>query len=117
LDEDNDGLVTLDEVVSAGGHTFDQDDDGQVTREEADFYLAGAESVGQEDFAANVWELIRPRVDAKEKEERDRAQAEEEAMRDSLEAPQDEEEEEDIEDYDDLDEDDAPDFSKCFSIN
>lgn len=58
LDNDGDGVLTMQEIISR--QTFDTNRDGQVSEEEAKFYLQQEESMTLETFIATGWPMMRP---------------------------------------------------------
>ncbi|XP_076046175.1 glucosidase 2 subunit beta isoform X2 [Oratosquilla oratoria] len=58
LDSDADGILVVDELISRS--MFDTNRDGQVTPEEAKFYLREEESVNLETFISTTWKMMRP---------------------------------------------------------
>ncbi|XP_043289156.1 glucosidase 2 subunit beta [Venturia canescens] len=60
LDSDESGIVTLAEITTRV--TFDKDGDGEVTEEEALFFLNNKKEISMEDFVNLAWPLIKPFV-------------------------------------------------------
>ncbi|XP_042879152.1 glucosidase 2 subunit beta-like isoform X2 [Penaeus japonicus] len=58
LDNDGDGILTVAELQSR--QTFDTNRDGEVTAEEAKFYLRQEESMDLETFLVSGWPMMRP---------------------------------------------------------
>ncbi|KAK3894252.1 hypothetical protein Pcinc_001971 [Petrolisthes cinctipes] len=58
LDNDGDGVLTLQELRSR--QTFDTNRDGQVTEEEARFYLGQEDTMSLETFLTSGWAMMRP---------------------------------------------------------
>lgn len=58
LDNNGDGVLTMEEMMSR--QTFDTNRDGQVSEEEAKFYLQQEESMTLENFLSTGWPMMRP---------------------------------------------------------
>ncbi|XP_063607368.1 glucosidase 2 subunit beta-like isoform X1 [Penaeus indicus] len=58
LDNDGDGILTVAELQSR--QTFDTNRDGEVTAEEAKFYLRQEETMDLETFLVSGWPMMRP---------------------------------------------------------
>ncbi|KAL7639446.1 UNVERIFIED_CONTAM: hypothetical protein RMT77_009947 [Armadillidium vulgare] len=58
LDEDNDGLITIQELQA--NQVFDTNRDGEVSEIEAQFYLQQKESIDLENFLISGWALMKP---------------------------------------------------------
>lgn len=58
LDNDGDGILTMIELQSR--QTFDTNRDGEVSEDEAKFYLRQEESMSLETFLTSGWQMIRP---------------------------------------------------------
>lgn len=60
IDANGDGLITKDEVLA--NTLFDQNKDGTVTEEEANFFLTDGTDVNEEDFITTVWVMLKPHL-------------------------------------------------------
>ncbi|XP_045132531.1 glucosidase 2 subunit beta-like isoform X1 [Portunus trituberculatus] len=58
LDNDGDGVLTKEEMMSR--QTFDTNRDGQVSEEEAKFYLQQEDTMSLETFISTGWAMMRP---------------------------------------------------------
>ncbi|XP_064079784.1 glucosidase 2 subunit beta-like isoform X1 [Macrobrachium nipponense] len=58
LDNDGDGVLTVTELQSR--QTFDTNRDGEVSEEEAKFYLKQEESMDLDTFISTGWQMMRP---------------------------------------------------------
>lgn len=58
LDNDGDGVLTKEEMMSR--QTFDTNRDGQVSEEEAKFYLQQEDAMSLETFISTGWPMMRP---------------------------------------------------------
>lgn len=58
LDANQDGQLTKDELTNE--IRFDQNNDGMVNDEEAEFYMSGNESYQRDSFIDNGWPLMKP---------------------------------------------------------
>ena len=67
VDGDGDGQVTKEEMM-ARSDLFDQNKDGAVSSEEADFFLSGNEVYNKEDFLQMGWLLIKPLLSASQEQ-------------------------------------------------
>ncbi len=80
LDKNQDGLVDKNDLVLE--ITFDQNNDGIVSEEEANFYLSGHESYDQETFVNTGWLLMKHLFSKFEKSQNDHEDATDEAVDD-----------------------------------
>merc|ERR1712156_1146826 len=64
LDSNQDGQLTKDELTTE--IRFDQNNDGMVNEEEAEFYMSGNESYQRDSFIDNGWPLMKPALSDEE---------------------------------------------------
>ncbi|XP_022646223.1 glucosidase 2 subunit beta-like [Varroa destructor] len=99
LDVNEDGLVTFHEIRAR--RQFDQDKNGEVSEEEAKFFLAYLEEVDVDEFASTAWPLIKP-VWLLDKQTRDADKSASTLVHDSILTPTSADKEDDLEEFDQI---------------
>ena len=102
LDSNQDGQLTKDELTTE--IRFDQNNDGMVNEEEAEFYMSGNESYQRDSFIDNGWPLMKPALTDEEVADNTDSDSKPEFNDDEddhVDTDIDDEEEEEEEDYED----------------